>query len=166
MNKNITIFLTTVLLFAFGCGKNNSSLSGLVPASGELRFNNKPVAGAAIYFNPVGQSKSASAITDSGGNFAVMTLNPRDGIYPGEYVITVTKIEHRGEMREEEKAGSRELIIHDSREIIEHLPTKYAEPDTSDLKITIPEKGNKNIVIDLTGEVDLTPKKAKDIKRR
>ncbi|MDR2643105.1 MAG: carboxypeptidase-like regulatory domain-containing protein [Planctomycetaceae bacterium] len=169
MNKqitiNVTIIMTVVLLCAFGCG-NNSSLTGLVPAAGVLRFNGKPVDGATIFFNPVGQTKAASAITDNNGNFTVMTLNPHDGIYSGEYIITVTKIERRGEMRETQTEQSRTPIIHDTREIIEHLPSKYADLETTDLKITIPKNGNKNIVINLTGTIDLTPKKVKDIERR
>jgi hypothetical protein len=164
MNKMITLFVFCVCLLCFGC--NNSQLDGLVPAKGVLKFNGQPVAGAAVTFNPVGQTRSASGLTDAGGNFTMMTLNPGDGVSPGEYVVTVTKIEYRGEMREERTAGSRETIVHDSREMIEHLPSKYAAADTTDLKITIPADGNKKMAFDLTGEVDTTPKKLKDLQRR
>ncbi|MDR0609974.1 MAG: carboxypeptidase-like regulatory domain-containing protein [Planctomycetaceae bacterium] len=165
MNKMITIFILGVcLLLCLGCG--NSNLDGLVPAKGVLKFNGQPVAGASVIFNPVDQTRSASGLTDANGNFTMMTLNPGDGVYPGEYIVTVTKIEYRGEMREEHSEGSRETIVHDTREMIEHLPSKYAAADTTDLKVTIPADGNKKIAFDLTGEVDTTPKKLKDVQRR
>jgi hypothetical protein len=165
MNKIITIFVFVFCLLCFGCG-SSSKLDGLVPAGGVLKFNGQPVSGATVTFNPVGQTRSASGLTDSDGKFTMMTLNPGDGVYSGEYIVTVTKIEYRGEMREEVSKASREKIVHDTREMIEHLPPKYAAPDTTDLRVTIPANGNKTITFDLTGEVDTTPKKLKDVQRR
>jgi hypothetical protein len=167
MNKIMTIFIFSVCLLCFGCN-NGSKLDGLVPARGVLKLDGKPVSDATVIFKPVGQTRSAIGTTDANGNFSMMTLNPNDGVYPGEYIVTATKTEYRGEIREEQPKGSdeRSKIIHDNREIIEHLPLKYAASDTTDLKITIPAGGNKKIAFDLTGEVDTTPKKLKDWQRR
>jgi hypothetical protein len=167
MKIKFTIIALSMLFCVCGCNKG-STLSGLVPASGELLVNGKPVEGATISFHLVEQTRAASAITDRNGKFTVMTLNPSDGIYSGEYLITVTKIEERGELKEsgEENKGKDEWIIQDTREIIEYIPQKYVDSNTSDLKITIPAKGDKNILLHLTGEVDLTPKKVSELKRR
>ncbi|MDR2170341.1 MAG: carboxypeptidase-like regulatory domain-containing protein [Planctomycetaceae bacterium] len=168
MIKNFTIIVLLLLSGVCGCS-NGSKLSGLVPANGELQVNGKVMAGATISFNPVNESRAASAITDANGKFKAMTLNPADGIYPGEYVITVTKIEERGEIKEiavKDEKERNDQNIEDTREIIEHIPQKYVARDTSDLKITIPNEGDKNITLNLTGEVDLTPKKVKDLKKQ
>jgi hypothetical protein len=163
MNKIITIFIFGVCLFSFGC--NNNQLTGLVPAKGTLTFNGKPIAGASVTFNPVGQTRSASGITDAQGNFSMMTLVPNDGVYPGEYIVTVDKTEYRGEMHEELDKETKKRIVHDTREVIEHLPLKYAEANTTDLKVTIPDNGNTKLIFELTGEADSTPKKLSEIKR-
>jgi hypothetical protein len=164
MNKNI-IFFAFVMLSCVLIGCNKSvGLTGLVSASGELRLNGEPVDNATILFYPVGQTRAASAVTDKNGNFNVMTLNPNDGIYPGDYIITVTKIEQHGEIIEDSRDEKKPPI--DTREIIYFLPSKYSELDTTDLKITIPKNGNNNIALNLTGEINLTPKKVKELIRR
>ncbi|MDR1957484.1 MAG: carboxypeptidase-like regulatory domain-containing protein [Planctomycetaceae bacterium] len=166
MSKSVSVLVLMICtLFCAGCGKSGG-LGGLVPAKGVLKFNGQPVEGASVTFHPTGQTRSASAITDAKGNFTAMTLNLNDGIYPGEYIVTVTKIEQRGEIREEHPEGSRQPVIHDTREVIEHLPPEYGGKNTTGLKILIPESGEKNIEFNLTGDVDRTPKKVKDLQRR
>jgi len=160
MKKLLTIASCLLALFALpGC--NPSGLTGLVPAAGIVTFNDVPVERAIINFAPTSTSpdvRSASAMTDSNGRFVVTTLNFGDGMYPGEYQVTVTKRTGTGgefspeEMRERGMAG-------DDRQIINHLPSKYGNRDTSGLTVSIPPRGNRNIELKLEGEADLTPQR-------
>ncbi|MDR2642490.1 MAG: carboxypeptidase-like regulatory domain-containing protein [Planctomycetaceae bacterium] len=173
MNKRISIVVViTISLLFFMCGcSNRSTLVGLVPAKGILKFNDKPVDGATILFSPVDQqSKAASSVTDANGKFIMRTLNPNDGVYPGSYKVVVKKTEERGDIEEpvnaDELGKKGRIVVKDTRELIEHLPQKYASFSTTDLTIIIPAKGNKEIEFKLTGEVDTTPKKVVDFSHR
>jgi hypothetical protein len=76
-------------------------------------------------------------------------------------MVIVRKTEHVGKVQEE-KLPSGEVRKHytDSR-IVDKLPVKYSKAKYSDLEITIPPKGNKNLEFRLAGKVDLTPKDPK-----
>lgn len=152
------------LPLCIGCS-HAPGLEGLVPVEGIVTFNGERVADAFVLFKPVGQGQAASGTTDANGQFALMTFNPDDGARPGEYVVMVTKTETRGEIRIERPAGTNQKIVHDDREIINHLPEKYASTASTDLKIPVPENGNMQITLALIGEADLTPRKISDMKR-
>lgn len=163
-SRNLLILLGVILLFA-GC-RHDAGLDGLVPAGGIVTLNDEPVENAFLLFRPIEQEQAASATTDADGRFSLMTFQPGDGARSGEYLVTVTKKEIRGEIRIERPDGTNQKIVHDNREIANHLPEKYASPCSTDLKITIPETGNTKLELALTGEVDTTPKQVKDIKCR
>jgi len=160
------LFCLVVLLSAFGlmvCGCDRSpKLSGLVTASGALTHNDQPVAGATILFAPAPGSppdnRAASATTDASGKFSLMTLTPGDGAYPGTYRVTVSKSEASGGGMVEGTEGDNPKFL-DDRTSIDYLPSKYKDPETSGIEITIPPKGIKTIEIKLEGEVDTTPQR-------
>jgi hypothetical protein len=169
MNQKISFVVLSICVLCAGCS-NRNTLVGLVPAKGIVKFNGEPVAGATVLFSPVGQSKAASSITDTNGKFTMMSLNRNDGVYPGEYNVVIKKTEERGEIDEpvnaDELSKKGKVVIKDTREIIEHLPKKYASFTTTDLTITIPAKGNKEIEFNLTGEVNKTPTKVINFSHR
>lgn len=164
VNRNLLILLGMILLCA-GC-RHDAGLEGLVPVEGIVTLNDEPVENAFLLFRPIGQGQAASATTNTDGRFSLMTFQPGDGARSGEYLVTVTKKETRGEIRIERPDGTNQKIVHDNREIVNHLPEKYAAPCSADLKITIPETGDAELEFALTGEADTTPKKVKDMKRR
>ncbi|MDR0337826.1 MAG: carboxypeptidase-like regulatory domain-containing protein, partial [Planctomycetaceae bacterium] len=150
----------SIFVFATDCNQSGQ-LKGLVPASGTVTFNGQPVAQATILFSPqVGENtaRAASAITDTKGNFTMTTLNPNDGVFSGNYLVTVEKTEITGEYRQEPVLNNNRPKFIDTRQIKDLLPTKYNNINTTDLPISIPEKGNKKIVLELSGEVDSKPK--------
>ncbi len=160
--------LTLVLLAcsaAFsGCQK--SRLDGLVDAEGVVTLNGEPVAGATVLFAPKqigGQAASAQATTDEKGAFKMTTLDPGDGVYPGEYTVTVMKDRVEGGLSPEEakdrmdnpdkyrgQAPPPQTVVHE-------LPVKYADLNQSGLTVNVPAGGQKDIALALEGEVDLTP---------
>ncbi|MDD3469866.1 MAG: hypothetical protein PHE53_07795 [Thermoguttaceae bacterium] len=163
----ISLALLSVCLL-MGCG-SGSRLEGLVPAEGVVTLNGTPVDGASVVFAPKGStspSSSASAQTDAEGRFQMMTLNPGDGVYPGEYYVTVTKTVIEGEapvIDPNDKASKKAV---DTRTVTECLPMVYADITTSGLDQTIAADGNKNIEFKLTGDVQLKPRKITDTVRK
>ena len=157
LSLTLVIFLTLI-----GCDRSGR-LPGLVPASGTVTFNGAPVEEATVIFVPdsvESNMRSASATTDAKGKFTLATLQHADGAYPGSYKVTVTKTLTTGDLVWEESAndpGRGRLI--DTQMVADMLPAKYGNENTSDLTVDIPPKGSRNLVLDLSGEVDSKPRK-------
>ena len=137
-------FLTLV-----GCQNNPM---GVVPASGEVKLDGVPLAGATVTFIPQDEKgQIASATTDDAGKFQLNTPgSPIPGAIPGSYTATVTKMDqvnaHNTEATEDEKIGSgtKSTSSYDPPPAVKHItPDKYRTHTTSDLKCTV-EKGGKN----------------------
>lgn len=144
------------MLFILGCG-GPKNLSGLVPGEGVITLNGEKLEGATITFSPEksdGTSRSAGASSENDGKFKITTLNPEDGIYPGEYTVTVQKFILLGPEPTEEqiREASDKSIDLPFREMKSMIPVKYGKAETSGLKITIPATGDKNIEIALEGQ--------------
>lgn len=149
---------------AVGCG--GPKIKGLVPAHGVVTHNGTPVEGATVTFVPKtigGQAGTSTATTDKNGNFKMTTLDPGDGLFPGEYRISVVKDKIEGGIPLEEAAernANPDKFKDDpapETTVVHELPVIYGDFNTSGLAVTVPEKGDKAIKIELEGEVDLTP---------
>jgi len=162
MQKIQLSLILVIVLVLTGCDRSGR-LEGLVPASGTVTFNGAPVEDATVVFvpDPAGSgTRSASATTDAKGKFTLTTLQYADGAFPGSYKVTATKTITTGELKWEESAndpGRGRLI--DTQMIADMLPAKYGNENTSDLTVEIPSKGNRNIALELSGEVDSKPRK-------
>ena len=151
--------LTTSLLLSVGlcAGCHSKRLDGLVPGAGTLTFNGDPVENATIIFVPKNRTangRSATGMTNPQGKFTLMTLDPGDGLAPGDYHVTVTKVKTEG-------GPSEQLLLEsfgtyagpDDRTITYLIPEHYGKIGESGLEVSIPPKGNKEILLDLTGAV-------------
>ena len=147
-------------------GCTRGGLSGLAPAAGIVTLNGASVEGATIGFVPAAASpdnRAAAATTDKDGKFVVTTFDYGDGIYPGEYQVFVTKTTVTGGYGLPGADGKPRHT--DDSQIVNHLPVKYGDKNTSGLTVSISSQGNKNIELKLEGEVDLTPRKPVDVKK-
>lgn len=63
----------------------------VVPASGNVIYNDQPLEGATVAFIPVGDEKPAYGKTDSEGHFSLRTFEVDDGAVPGQYRVRITK---------------------------------------------------------------------------
>ena len=160
--KSTIICLCIVPFLLFFCGCGETGLSGLVPGIGTITLNGEPVEDALILFAPINSEqnqRSASAKSMARGKFSAMTLKHGDGIYPGEYRVTVKKTQTLGDTTVDitvlEDRGRRGIV--DDRTTVYLLPIKYNDPEMTDLMVTIPAKGSKSLELKLVGEVDLTP---------
>lgn len=146
-----------LILSATGCGK--SGLPGLVSGKGIVLYDGQPLADANVTFIPAAGSqgmRGASATTDQSGQFTLMTLNPEDGVQPGDYIVTVAKTKRPPKFDEE--AGRKFMRGEgpppppSSGKIEHEISPKYFSKETSGLKITIGPKGDKNIKLDLSSK--------------
>ena len=149
MTFRILAFVLFVTLLVPGC--KPKGLEGLVPAGGQVLYDDNALEGAIVTFSPKsGTGRSATATTDANGMFVVGTMNPKDGTFPGEYQVTVTKYIVENPMTDEEiveytnKYNVGPEIISKSQ-----LPTKYGTFSTSGLSASVPEKGVKDLKFEL-----------------
>jgi hypothetical protein len=77
-----------------GCGGDETSRIKLVPVSGTVTLNGKPLEGAEVTFTPdAGNAKATpgSDVTGPEGNFKVI-YRGRSGLAPGKYKVLVSKL--------------------------------------------------------------------------
>ncbi|MDR1053964.1 MAG: carboxypeptidase-like regulatory domain-containing protein [Planctomycetaceae bacterium] len=141
---HIVVLLSFCGLFLVGCGQ--AGLKGLVPCSGVVLKNGQPVAGVTVTFIPVStdvQAKGASAETDKNGKFQAGTLQ-WNGILPGQYRVTLSKRITEINPGQESVPDEQKVLTH-----VEQLG-KYANPDESNLTVTIPQTGDDKLSFDIS----------------
>ena len=82
-------------LFIGGCGDAGvSDRPNVVPVSGTVTYNGQPVDGATVTFISKGSARASLGVTDANGVFRLTTYGEQnDGAPPGEYVVTIAKLE-------------------------------------------------------------------------
>jgi hypothetical protein len=124
----ITLFIVTLTIA--GCGRRG--LSGLTAVEGVVSCDGQPLAEATVMFYPVSaDGRSAVARTDANGKFVLTTLNPNDGITPGDYQVGISKFDDA---------------------LTSLLPEKYGNKLQSGFAATVPSGGVKDLRFDLTTE--------------
>jgi hypothetical protein len=86
--RYLTLAAMTVAMI--GCGESGPKL---VPVSGTVTLNGKPLEGAEIVFTPDPAStegQPAVDMTGPAGNYKAMTRG-RSGVVPGKYKVVITK---------------------------------------------------------------------------
>jgi hypothetical protein len=108
------------LLLVAGCGQGDWGY-----LEGTVLLNGQPVGPGTITFEPLDQDR-AGAIAGFGedGKYSVVSAGRKEGAKTGEYRVLI----HGGEGFGEESSGSRPKSP---------IPARYAQPGTSDLKVTI-----------------------------
>ena len=101
-------------------------------------FDNAPLEGATLLlYNLDGRDHIPTVgVTDVNGRFVLRTHGEEVGAYPGTYKVVVTKTVL---VRMVDDDAITELAT----------PEKYSLASTTDLVVTIPPNGDKNIVITL-----------------
>ena len=152
MKTFFTLLLSGVLvLSAFvGCS-SKGGLSGLYPCEGTVTYNGAPVDGASVTFYPDGgtDARSAGGRTDARGVFQLTTLKPQDGVFPGNYTVTIIKYEEYGKEPPLVMNSEGDMIPSGGRPVRNVLPAKYGTPETSGLTSRI-EKRKNTVSFDLT----------------
>lgn len=118
------------LLVAAGCSRSLE----LIPVTGIVTLDGKPVEDAAVLFMPMAGGPAASGTTDAQGRFQLSSVN-QSGVVPGEHQVTITKQTMLGITPDglPDAGGIR---------IQWHVPEKYSRPETSGLKANVdPSQG-------------------------
>lgn len=143
-----------VLLVLAGCGDSSDpNRPATAPVSGVLTRKGDPVADATVTFTAADGSRSAFGKTDETGHFELTTFESGDGAVPGEYVVTVTKIETpagsqgSGSMEDGTYQPPKPGAPAPAPKNL--LPPKYAKPATSGLKATVGPDGETDLPIQL-----------------
>jgi len=155
------IFFGFLLAVVGVVGCQPSGLSGLVPLKGMIFWDDQPLAGAQIIFDPEEGQRSASAVSLDNGSFAATTLKYNDGIYPGKYRISVAKTEVIDHRTPEQKARDESSEIDESHARIPPspelvikaiVPEKYNDFNTSGLTVEVGKSGQRNFELRLTSQ--------------
>jgi hypothetical protein len=90
-SRRLIVAIASALALA-GCDGNGDRVETF-PASGQVLWEGKPLAGALVVLHPLavadGQALPARAETDEQGKFVLGTYDSEDGVAPGDYVVTV-----------------------------------------------------------------------------
>ncbi len=134
--------LALLMLVAVGCGRQGPTL---LPVSGVVTLDGRPVAEAGLIFTPVEEGPVASGSTDAQGRFQLRTVN-EFGAVAGEHLVTVTKQETTG-------LGDFGAVGPEGVKTIWHVPEKYSNRKTSGLQYTIgPDSDNDTVRIELSSK--------------
>jgi hypothetical protein len=123
-----------------GCG-GASDAPTLVKVSGVANFQGAPLPDATLTFYP-SEGPVGVARTDANGEFQVRT-NGTLGAIIDTHKVTVAVAAAATEAPPMD--GNEMAVANKST-----LPKKYADKETTDLQITIPDAGNENLVLDLS----------------
>jgi len=116
-----------------GCSSNEA---GLLPVSGVVLLDGKPIANAAVMFHHQG-GQTAYAITAADGSFALTTHDPGDGVLAGEHHVTVSLTVQEGGVQPNEKGledYTRPIV---AERLVNVVPKIYNAPNTSPVTVTI-----------------------------
>ncbi|GHT41529.1 hypothetical protein FACS189443_3430 [Planctomycetales bacterium] len=136
-----------------GC-KPSVHLDGVVPVSGIVTLDDVPLADAVLSFQPQNRAgsnkmRAGVAMTDANGEFKAMTLQAGDGLFPGEFKVTVSKTETESYTAEQQKMldEGKRVRPQKSRELV---PAIYTNVKKSPLIVTVNERGKTDIKLELT----------------
>lgn len=140
-----------MLVFLVGCWGDGSPAT--YPVTGTVSYKGQPVEGATVTLVPSqADGRSASGVTNAEGAFEVSTyvspeLQPV-GALPGEYSVTVSKMEVRkvDESLNPQQAQAAFAKLGPPKNL---LPKKYRLPSSSEFSIKIEDAAPQPLMLDL-----------------
>ncbi len=133
-----------LLLFP-GCSRGPQ----MVPVTGVVLLDGKPVEGAAVLFSPEAGGRPADGVTDKDGKFSLQTFKSGDGAVLGKYKVAVVGMRMTG-IQPTADGLSGEVDTSKVREIW-FVPKKYAATDTSGIEVDV-KRGIAPLKFDLAGK--------------
>lgn len=144
--------LAVVLIAAIltGCGSGGDEWAAkrptAVPAGGTVLHKGEPVSDATVLFVPEGHKHAAVGRTDAEGKFKLQTFDQDDGAVPGDFKVTVRKVEVISAAGDPEEDDA-ELPPPEERSL---LPDAYGNPALSGLTASVKEGAENNFTFELT----------------
>jgi hypothetical protein len=142
----LIVVAATAALTLVGC---SSSEPGLVPVSGVVMLDDKPIGKAAVMFHHA-SGRTAYGVTGEDGVFHLTTRDPGDGALIGDYSVTVSLTRQEGGVQPND-AGLEDY----SRPILDEktifiVPKVYNDPRTSPINVTISKASKLRIDLEST----------------
>lgn len=143
-----------------GCfGGASADRPKVVPVTGAVAYNGKPIAGASVSFWVKGSPRPATGLTDEKGEFQLSTFAINDGCVPGEATIVVVKEDPKASTSGggSSSAPSDPLALAKMAQEMTNkkskdkpiIPLRYASMNDSPLKETVKESGENRFVLQL-----------------
>jgi len=130
------VFPACLMLVANGCG---GSKPATAPVSGTVLLDGKPVADAAVLFEPAEGGVPARGSTDSTGQFSLSTFTRGDGAVPGRHRVAISKMIMEGIKADD--FGLEDSSAAPASQPKSGVPRRYADPATSGLEATVEPGG-------------------------
>jgi len=132
-----------LLFLCFGCG--NAGRPSLVPVTGTVYLDGKPVDGAEISFVPEstavpGYGRPSRGTTDQSGKFSPGTYQTADGLPLGTFKVIVTKQENLN-AQGQPVAMENEEALPEQHRIRWLIPKMYSQTETSGLTAEVTPNG-------------------------
>jgi len=148
-------WLLLSLAVVLGCGGEPDKIK-VIPVTGTVTLDGKPLEEATVTFLPqTAQGVAAAATTDKNGHYVLQTAGAhRPGAAPGQYTVTIMKIEVKPLRTQEESfaqaksqgANAMPLPTTESKQL---LPAKYRNPALSGFTATVSDSGKNSFDFDV-----------------
>jgi hypothetical protein len=137
LRPGLPLTVAALVLLAAGCS-DNGDRKPVHPVRGSILYQGKPAAHALVVFHPLDDA-GKGAVRPRGqvgadGTFTLTTYDANDGAPAGEYAVTVEWWL---------SAASRKTREGDGTPPVNRLPSRYARPQTSGLRVKIGEGDNQ-----------------------
>jgi hypothetical protein len=146
MRGVFVVLLASLMLVLSACSRGDEEL--IVPVSGVVEFDGKPLEGATVTFFCREKDRYAVGQSDTEGRFQLTTKSPGDGAVPGEHQVMISKMVLEEHMhippgqpkpdRPDPKGRFRWVI-----------PQKYGDFTRSGLTATVPDSGTNSLTLTL-----------------
>lgn len=148
MHRILLVLPLFAILAVVGCGGGNQLKTNKV--SGTVTLDGQPVEGANLGFSPVNTSEGtpAGGRTDAAGRYRLQTpLGKADaGTTPGRYKVTISKAKMVG--TGQFRTGDQGKRVEDQQSV-QLMPAKTADIKTTDIEVTVENKGENVFNFDL-----------------
>ena len=140
--------LPVACLLAAGCGAGSDGPT-MVPASGEVTLNGKPLDGAQVAFHPVESTPGRGGFAQSDGDGKFQLGNPSPsglvaGVPSGKYKVTVSKQRSAAMSASSPNAATAATV-----DGVETLPPRFSDFSATTLTADVPQEGKNDIRIEL-----------------
>ena len=139
--------LIVVSCLVVGCRTDSGPvLEKVVPASGVVTYQGKPLEGYVITLLPEDGRRPAVGTSDAQGKFTLGTNDVADGAPPGKHKVTVTWVGPKASSEATEQPIDNPALLPKPPVA---LPEKYASPEATDVTVEVPARGTSELKIDL-----------------